>query len=510
MNLFTSFEGWRRKRRIQDKRLEMIREYRSKMFILGGMITSTDTYKRTMGKAFRSFALDDAAYHLTFRRAFPEAGCGDQLIMAGHEDMLPQWFDRPLLKRDIQIAADWADSEARVKAFPHELWAREIAKSPRWSPHVYLDIDVWGFPGGQTFLKGVPAMSFEGVGGLITYLEPSMCRYFAPVIHATKGRLMGNVTDREAEFGLRAAVNELANIALLRARYVGSGGKGQLTSNDAAVFMYPNLFIDIGTIGHEGMSSNQSLIRSLGECELEMMNLALDHVPDSKLLCDLVDAETIGLLNAIAAIKAHPNATKAGIRVDSGNIAAQCVDYTQAMREAQIQPDRIIVFEDEVTPEGIVKVYQHYREKTGEEPTLLFPGAGGYWWKLVHRDTLSAAFKRSWTNGQPNIKFSNSEGKESDPGIIRVYGRGETLYIAHVTDVVDGEPLYQKLVSKGRIVYNESEQVQAKRANDTWGRYTKVEYSPTIEHFKETYRAKRRVERAAARAALEASRNQGA
>jgi nicotinic acid phosphoribosyltransferase len=189
--------------------------------------------------------------------------------------------------------------------------------------------------------------------------------------------------------------------------------------------------------------------------------------------------------------------------VDSGNISAQCVDYTVAMREAAIRPDRVIVFEDEVTPEGIVKVYSFYREKTGEEPVLLFPGAGGYWWKLVHRDTLSAAFKRSWTNGQPNIKFSNSEGKESDPGIIRVYGRGETLYIAHVTDKVDGEPLYQKLVSKGRIVYNESEQVQAQRADKTWGKYTRIEYSPTIEHFKTVYREKRRIERAAARAALE-------
>ena len=506
MKLLTDINKWRRKRAIQAKREEMIREYYAKMFILGGMITATDTYKRTMGKAFRSFALDYAAYHLTFRKALPEAGAGDQLIMAGHEDMLPQWFNRPLFKRDLRIAADWAALEANVKAFPTELWEREIAKSSRFSPYVHLDVDVWGFPGGQTFLKGVPAMSFEGVGGLITYTEPAMCRYFAPVIQATKARLMGNVTDREAEFGLRAAVNELANIALLRARYVGSGGKGQLTSNDTAVFMWPHLFRDIGTIGHEGMSSNQSLTRSLAECELEMMNLALDEVPDSKLLCDLVDAETIGLRNAIAALKAHRHATKAGIRVDSGNISAQCVDYHQAMREAEITPDRVIVFEDEVTPEGITKVYQYYREKTGEEPIVLFPGAGGYWWKLVHRDTLSAAFKRSWTKDQPNIKFSNSEGKESIPGIIRVYGRGSTLYVAHVSDAVDGELLYQKLVNKGRIVYNESEKTQAERSNRTWGQYTDVEFSPTIQHYMRTYREKRSIERPAAREALQAGR----
>ncbi|MDZ4834178.1 MAG: hypothetical protein SGJ27_10415, partial [Candidatus Melainabacteria bacterium] len=346
MKLLANLDQWLRKRRLQAKREEMIREYYAKMFILGGMVTSTDTYKRTMATAFRSFALDDAAYHLTFRRGLPEPGAGDQLIMAGHEEMLNQWFNRPLLKRDVQIAQDWAARDANVKAFPNELWEREMAKAPSLSPNFRLDVDIWGFPGGQTFLKGVPAMSFEGVGGVITCLEPAMCRYFGPIIHATKGRLMSLATNAEAEFGLRAAINELANISLLRARYVGSGGKGQLTSNDTAVFMFPDLFKDIGTIGHEGMSSNQSLNRTLAECELEMMNLALDHVPDSKLLCDLVDAETIGLINAIKALKSHPNATKAGIRVDSGDISAQCVDYHVAMREAQITPDRVIVFED--------------------------------------------------------------------------------------------------------------------------------------------------------------------
>lgn len=506
MQILDKLDLWLRNRSLQAKRREMIREYYAKMFILGGMVTSTDTYKRTMGKAFRSFALDRAAYHLTFRRALPEAGAGDQLIMAGHEEMLNQWFNRPLLKRDVRIAQDWAARQAKVKVFPNELWEREMSKAPRLSPVFYLDVDVWGFPGGQTFLKGVPAMSFEGVGGVISYLEPAMCRYFAPVIHATKGRLMSQVTNNEAEFGLRAAINEIANIALLHARYVGSGGKGQLTSNDSAVFMFPDLFFDIGTIGHEGMSSNQSLIRSLAECELEMMNTALDEVPDSKLLPDLVDAETIGLLNAIKALKAHPEATKAGIRVDSGDISAQCVDYHEAMSAAQITPDRIIVFEDEVTPESIVKVYSHFRAKTGKEPTMLFPGAGGYWWKLVHRDTVSAAFKRSWTNGQPNIKFSNSEGKESIPGIVRVYGRGDTMYVAHVSDKVDGELLYKKLVSRGRIVYNETPQVQAQRSTATWGKYSKVEFSPTIEGYMRTYREKRAFERAAARAALEAGR----
>ena len=43
----------------------------------------------------------------------------------------------------------------------------------------------------------------------------------------------------------------------------------------------------------------------------------------------------------------------------------------------------------------------------------LFPGAGGYWWRLVERNTVAAAFKRSATGAHPNVKFSNSPGKES-------------------------------------------------------------------------------------------------
>ena len=42
------------------------------------------------------------------------------------------------------------------------------------------------------------------------------------------------------------------------------------------------------------------------------------------------------------------------------------------------------------------------RQATGQEPTMLFPGAGGYWWRFVHRDTLAAAFKRLSTLPAPS------------------------------------------------------------------------------------------------------------
>jgi nicotinic acid phosphoribosyltransferase len=157
-------------------------------------------------------------------------------------------------------------------------------------------------------------------------------------------------------------------------------------------------------------------------------------------------------------------------------------------------PPRLIVFEDEVTPDGVRRVYDVFRRETGTEPTMLFPGAGGYWWKLVHRDTVSAAFKRTATGGRPNVKFSNSPGKETIPGYIRVYGRGQTLVVADRSEQIDGEPLFVKLVEGGRVVYAEEFRVQAARAEATWGLYSRWERSPLVAEHLQRFRAMRTAE----------------
>src|ERR671937_1050172 len=169
------------------------------------------------------------------------------------------------------------------------------------------------------------------MGGAISYLEPAMCRYFAPVIQATKARLMKLATPRDAEFGLRAAPVEVCNLTLLLARYVGGGGR--LRSNDTAEFLYPELFQSVGTIGHEMMCAAQSFDRTLADAEYEMMDRFITAMGQASLLCDLVDAETVGLENALRVMRSHPDNDKVGIRVDSGDIAGQCVLYFERMRE---------------------------------------------------------------------------------------------------------------------------------------------------------------------------------
>jgi nicotinic acid phosphoribosyltransferase len=476
------------------KRLGMREEFFGRLFLLGGWLGGTDTYKRTMWAAVPDIAVARAGYALTMRKGLAEPGADNQLIMAGHEAMFAQWFHRPLRRKDIELARRWFTEHAAVRAFPDAVWDAVLAGQP--GEDIYLPIDAWGFPGGQTFLPGVPCLFFEGMGGAISYLEPAMCRYFAPVIQATKARLMKLAAPRDAEFGLRAAPNELANLVLLLARFVGGGGR--ITSNDTAEFLYPELFRSAGTIGHEMMCATQSFEKSMGEAEYEMMDRFVAARGEALLLCDLVDAETVGLENALRVLRGHSETDRVGIRVDSGDIAGQCVLYFERMREAGISP-RTIVFEDEVTPDVVRHVYEQFRRATGQEPAMLFPGAGGYWWRLVHRDTVAAAFKRSATEEHPNVKFSNSPGKETLGGYLRVYGQGDTLIVADASERPAGAPLFVRLVENGRVVYRESFEDQAARADRTWGQYRRVALSETVRGYKERFEAMREREIRAAR-----------
>jgi len=459
------------------KREAMRAEFFGRLFLLGGFLGGTDTYKRTMWAAVPDIAVQRAGYTLTMRKGLPEPNAENQLIMAGHEAMLAQWFHRPLRRSDIELARRWFHEQAAVHAFPDAVWDSILASQS--GDDLVLPIDVWGFPGGQSFLPGVPCIVFEGMGGAISYLEPAMCRYYAPILQATKARVMREATPRDAEFGLRSAPDEVTHLILLLARFVGSCGTGRLTSNDTAEFLWPELFRTIGTIGHEMVCAGQSFDRSLSDAEHDMMDRFASSMGRAALLTDLVDAESVGLENALRVMRDHPNNDQIGIRVDSGDIPSQCVLYFRRMNAAGLSP-RTIVFENEVTPDVIREVYSQFRKATGQEPTMLFPGAGGYWWRLVSRDTVAAAFKRSATGTNPNVKFSNSPGKESLGGYLRVFGEGDAMIVADADESPKGEPLFVKLVENGRIVYRESFLDQAARADRSWKRYRRWVMSPRV------------------------------
>lgn len=483
--------GARLDRRFEQKRNEMIQDFLSRWFLFGGLPMS-DTYKRTMWGTDTDLSLTRAAYHLTMRKGLNETRANNQLIMCGHEWLLRQWFLRPIKRQDIELLMEWYRESSEVSAFPWGMFQHLLDSTK--GDEITLPIDIWGFPGGQTFLGGVPALTFEnGPGGLISYLEPQMCRYFGPCIRATKGRLMYEVSyNGHAEFGYRSSESESAAVAKMLAIFVGNGGKQVFTSCDLVQFMFPKMFKDVGTLGHEFMSAAQSFSKSLDEAELEQMMLFASRNERAALLGDLIDAETVGIRNVEKVLRAFPEKRGIGGRVDSGDIVTQCALYDNTIR--RIDPKgRWVIYEDEVNPDKVREVERGFVRQTRRAPEKIFPGAGGYYDNKVHRDTVSAAFKRSQTGENPNIKFSNSPGKESIPGTVRVYDQDDTLVVADVTEVIDGIPLYVKLVDQGRIVNTEDMDffAQADRANRTWRRYKRVELSPLIAEWKEKFLAMR-------------------
>src|SRR6516162_543943 len=102
--------------RFAAKRAAMREEFLARHFLLGGWPGGTDTYKRTMWAAVPDVALAHAGYALTMRKPLPEPGANNQLIMAGHEAMLAQWFHRPLRRGDIELAASWSERHAAATA----------------------------------------------------------------------------------------------------------------------------------------------------------------------------------------------------------------------------------------------------------------------------------------------------------------------------------------------------------------------------------------------------------
>src|SRR5207248_949799 len=151
---------------------------------------------------------------------------------------------------------------------------------------------------------------------------------------------------------------------------------------------------------------------SLADAEYEMMDRFVTAMGQASLLCDLVDAESVGLQNAQRVMVNHPEAHQVGIRVDSGNIAEQCVLYFQRMKQLGIEP---------------------------------------------------------------------------------------RLIVADASEPPQGEPLYVKLVEQWRILYRETFQEQAARAERTWGRYRRVALSPLVGEYQRRFNAMREREIALAR-----------
>ncbi len=439
---------------------------------------TSDTYKRSMSGSSDLFADSFSCYSLAARLPMKEEGVNGRYITAGIEKMLYPWFMEAVTREEVEEAKEFFTKRAAVKKFPEKAWEAVLDNGG------FMPIDIYGLPGGQTFLvkdgKYVPIMSIEGNGALVTHLEPHLENMFAPLIHATKARLFYEaVGDQFAEFGLRADQNVNNHVALPLSLYVGGGFK--LTSDDQATFLFPEYLKDIGTVGHEFIMAYQKKGMTLEEAQERAFEDFVSENQRSALLPDVINTVNSGLPAILRLVKKYENTGKIIIpRFDSGDVVGQCVIWKNMTLAAGVEETQMVV-EDGYTPKKGRETKRRYAE-AGFNPKDIIVGAGGYFQDGCTRDVASLVDKRSATEHEgvleSSMKFSDSPGKSSIPGQIRIYERDSTLIVAQANEDIDGKLVSVKLVENGRIVYPENLEIQRQRAERTWNQYTNIEYSP--------------------------------
>ncbi|MBI4918630.1 DUF5598 domain-containing protein [archaeon] len=440
-------------------------------------VASTDTYKRTMSGSSTLFANNFSCYNLAARKGLKEEGANGQLIMAGLEKTLYPWFMNSIKKSEVEKARKFFTKKASVKKFAEKAWQAVLDNDG------YFPIDIYALLGGQTFLvkdgKHVPLMSVEGTGALVTHLEPHLENLYTSIIQATKARLFHDVVGEQfAEFGLRADQNINNHVPLMVSLFIGGGFK--LTSDDQAVFLFPEYFKDIGTVGHEFIMAYQKKGRTLEVAQILAYEDFVQANDRSALLPDVVHTVASGLPAILKLVLKYKGTNKVIMpRFDSGDVPAQCIEWKKMTLLEGIKETKMVV-EDGYNPTK-AKLTKELYAKAGFNPEDIIVGAGGYFQESCSRDAISLAYKRSATMHEElesSLKFSDSPGKESIPGQVRIYGRGDTMIVAQAGEKINGEFLMIKVVENGRILYNEDLHKQHQRALETWNKYTKIEYSP--------------------------------
>ena len=449
-------------------------------------VAATDTYKRTMSGSSKVFDENFSVYNLAARKGLEEENVNGRYVMAGLEKMLYPWFINPITEKEVNKAKEFFTTKGAVDKFPEEVWQTVIDNEGR------MPVDIWSLPGGQTFLakdgKYVPMMSVEGRGSLVSHLEPHLESIYAPIIQSTKARLFKEEAGTQfAEFGLRSDENENNHITLLMALYVG--GKFKLTSDDQAVLLFPEYFKDIGTIGHEFIMAYQRNRITLEQAQEEAFRDFVKANKRSALLPDVINTINSGLPMILKLVKEYQGTDKIIMpRFDSGNVAEQCIYWKKMTLEAGIKETKMVV-EDGYTPLKARETKTKYAE-AGFNPEDIIVGAGGYFRNNCTRDAASLVYKRSATEYEgvleSSLKFSDSPGKESIPGRVRIYEHENKLIVAQEGEEIEGKLLMVKVVNNGKIIYSEDLNVQAERAEQTWNKYDTIEYSPmTLKLIKE-------------------------
>ena len=450
-------------------------------------VAASDSYKRTMSASSKTFSENQSVYTMAARRSLDEPGANGRLVMAGLEKMLYSWFMNPIEKSEIERVGEFFEKNGVSKKFPHEAWQAVIDNDG------YFPVDVYSLPGGQTFLVKdglhVPILSVEGPGALATHLEPHFENQSALIIYATKAMLFREAIDQLSEFGLRSSFSLNDHVLRSLALYIGGGFTA--TSDDQAVFLFPELLKDSGTFGHEFPMSYQRREIGLEDAQENAFRDFIKANDHSVLLPDVISTELSGIPMIYKLAKEFGSLKEIEPRFDSGDISRQGIIWRAKANDLPLTSH---IATGDLNPTTYREIKITY-ETERNDPKDIKIGVGGYFEEGNTRSAISLAYKRSATmyDGvfEPQMKFSDTRGKESFPGVPRIYARGRDLIPAQLGEEIDGTLLTQKVVSMGHIVYNESLRTQMERAFETRNLYDRIVYSPKTQEIIERMTAQR-------------------
>ena len=304
------------------KRAAMRDEFFAKLFLLGGWLGAPTRTSGPCGRPCRTSPWPAPATRSPSASRCPSRGPAAGSSWPATRPCSPSGSTARCNGPTSNWPAAGSATAPRFGPFPDELWDGVLASQP--GDDIFLPVDVWGFPGGQTFLAGVPCLSFEGHGRGRVVPGAGHVPVLRPGHSGDQGPADGAATPRDAEFGLRSAPVEVCNLILLLARYVG--GRGQADFERHGRIPLPRT-VPIRRHHRPRDDVRRSVVRPhLADAEYEMMDRFVTRMGTASLLCDLVDAETVGLENALRVIRPtrRPTASASGSTAATSPASASC------------------------------------------------------------------------------------------------------------------------------------------------------------------------------------------
>ncbi len=386
----------------------------------GDLPLMVDLYELAMAQAYWSEGMDDIAVFSLFFRELPEnrnfvLACGQQSVVSIIESL---GFTDEHIER--------LDSLNRFQ--PGFLdWLRDF----RFSGSVHAVAE------GTPLFPQEPLLEIEGPIAEVQLLESLVMNYvhLESVLASKAVRLTFAAEGRPViDFGMRRTHGlDAAHRAVRAYRLAGlTGTSNVLAGLDFNMPVY-------GTMAHSFVQACAS--------ELDAFKVYADLYPGTTLLVDTYDTRSaVGRI--INWIEDDPQVSIGGIRLDSGDLAAEAVDCRKMLDEAGLTDIKIMA-------SGGLDEYRIAELLSSGAPIDGF-GVGTAIGVSNDEPALELAFKLTEYASLPRMK--NSPGKQSFPGPKQIYRRlGPDGCIAQDVvsgrdEVYDGSPLLKPVMKKGRII----------------------------------------------------------